>query len=108
MSAAACDGLFFDFAKRRRCRVDERIKRTKGRVLLAGEAAQVAYTFRFDPGIHAYPLRTLSRADAERRLKSSLNLQSRVPGREPPRAVVLLDNGLEVWRWTQVDRTSDL
>ena len=83
-------------------------ERNKSRVLLAGEAAQLAYTFRFDPGVHAYPLRKSSRADAERRLKGSASLQSRVPGKEPPRAVVLLDNGLEVWRWTQADRTSDL
>ena len=64
----------------------------------------MSYTYKFDPGANAFPLKAKLRADAEDRLRKSLAIQSLVPGRAPPDAIVLLYNGLEVWRWTQEDR----
>ena len=65
----------------------------------------MTYTYKFYPGSRrASPLRAASRADAESQLKTFLHLQSQVGGRSPPDAIALIEDGLEVWRWTQDDR----
>ena len=62
------------------------------------------YTYQFDTGNQAFPLRAGSRAEAEDCVKKSLRIQSQVIGRTPPQAILLLENDVEVWRWTQADR----
>ena len=62
------------------------------------------YAYMFEPSRKVFLLRAASRIDAENRLKAALDVQSQVAGRSPPDAVVLLEDGLEVWRWTQADR----
>ena len=58
----------------------------------------MSFSYDFDPSQGAQPLNRFNRFDAENALKGMLNTASHGMITPSPTAVILYENGVEVWR----------